>query len=183
VAEFYNNPHHEEGPDPLILTAALDEASALKFEGLRRAHYPAELNRVPAHLTLFHKLPGAKQAEIEDVVAEQCWSLDPLAARAAGLRFTGRGVSVEIESPALAVLRSRIAHEWSGWLTPQDRQRFNPHVTIQNKVPPSKARRTHMGLSAIFDPFGFHVDGLQLWRYRSGEWEAAGLFPFGGTPQ
>ena len=33
VAEFYNNPHHEEGPDPLILTAALDEASALKFEG------------------------------------------------------------------------------------------------------------------------------------------------------
>lgn len=182
MAQFYSNPHHEAGFAPLIVTAMLDENAAGRFEALRRAHYPPELNRVPAHLTLFHKLPGPMQAEVEDVLAEVAWPLDPLPARAMGLRFTGRGVSVDIDSAALLLLRSRLAREWTGLLTPQDRQRFSPHVTIQNKVPPSRARRTHMGLSAIFEPFAFAIEGLRLFIYRDGPWEEAGSFPFGGAP-
>nr|WP_256515506.1 2'-5' RNA ligase family protein [Alsobacter ponti] len=166
----------------MIVTAAFDAAASARFQALRQAHYPAELNRVPAHLTLFHKLPGRLAGEVEDALAEEGWRLDPLPARAVGLRFTGRGVSVEIDAPALCAVRDRLARLWSGLLTPQDRQRFAPHVTIQNKVPPSKARRTHMGLSAIFEPFAFTLEGLQMWAYRGGPWEEAGLFPFGGGP-
>jgi hypothetical protein len=44
--------------DPLILTLGLDRASFERFEALRRAHFPPALNRVPAHVTLFHHLPG-----------------------------------------------------------------------------------------------------------------------------
>jgi 2'-5' RNA ligase len=180
MSEFYRT---AADAAPLILTALLEPDAAARFETMRRAYFPAERNKTPAHLTLFHALPGDQLPDIEEELAERCWQAEPFPARASGLRFLGVGVAIVVEAQPLLALHAGIAQSWAYALTPQDRQRFNPHITIQNKVPPSKARRTHMGLSAIFDPFGFHVDGLQLWRYRSGEWEAAGLFPFGGTPQ
>lgn len=182
MTAFYRSPHVKEQADPLILTALMDEAATDKFQAWRRAHYPERLNRVPAHLTLFHALPGQWLEDVEEVLAERCWALDPLPARALGLRFTGHGIAVEIEAPALAIVRRELAQDWSAALSPQDRQRFAPHVTIQNKVPPPRARRTLEGLEAIFQPFGFAIEGLQLWHYRGGPWEEAGRFPFGAGP-
>ena len=40
------------------MTALLDAQSAQTLEALRQRYFPADLNRVPAHLTLFHHLPG-----------------------------------------------------------------------------------------------------------------------------
>ncbi len=45
-------------PRPLIVTALLEPGVQARFEALRRAHYPAALNQVPAHVTLFRQLPG-----------------------------------------------------------------------------------------------------------------------------
>ena len=53
----------------------------------------------------------------------------------------GRGVAYRLDSPALPALRRELASEWSKWLTPPDSQRFQPHVTVQNKVDPTEARR------------------------------------------
>ena len=80
-------------------------------------------------------------------------------------------------------MRREMAHAFAEALTPQDRQRFVPHVTIQNKVQPARARRTLEGLEAVFEPFGFTLEGLQLWHYRNGPWDSAARFPFGGTPE
>lgn len=182
MSRFYRSPHGAAGVDPLILTALFDEEAGERFQALRRAHYPQDRNHVPAHLTLFHALPGEWREDIEDVLSEACWSADPLPARALGLRFTGHGVAIDLDVPGLAILRRMFAQEWSAALSPQDRQRFAPHVTIQNKVTPERARRTLAGLDAIFHPFGFTIEGLQLWHYRGGPWESAGLFPFGGPP-
>ncbi len=41
----------------LIVTAEFAQPDFAWLEGLRRAHYPADRNQVPAHLTLFHALP------------------------------------------------------------------------------------------------------------------------------
>ncbi len=170
------------GEGGLIVTARLREDAQSRLETWRRAHYPADRNQVPAHLTLFHALPLSWLEEIDEHLTERCWNLDPLPGRAVGLRFMGHGVCVEIDAPALVRLRAALAVAWRAALSPQDRQRFAPHVTIQNKVPPAKARRTLQGLEAVFEPFNCDVEGLSLWRYRGGPWDAVADFPFGAGP-
>jgi hypothetical protein len=94
---------------PLILTARPDAASLARFEALRRAHYPAALNRVPAHISLFHQLPGS---ELTAVVARlRHTARDHPAPRveAAGLRSLGRGVAIMLRSPELGALHADLA--------------------------------------------------------------------------
>jgi 2'-5' RNA ligase len=179
MARFYGE---DDDDPPLILTARLDPDAQARFERLRRAHYPQELNRVPAHCTLFHRLPGAWLADLEEELAERCWPLDPMPTEASGLSFTGHGVAVTLEAPALVSLRAAMAQAWREVLSAQDRQRFAPHVTIQNKVTPGKAQRTFDALSALFEPFPVVVEGLALWRYRGGPWDPLSVFPFGAAP-
>lgn len=164
--------------DPLILTLAFDDACFAYFDALRRRHFPAERNFIPAHLTLFHNLPGARGTAIEARLRAVAGETPPLALCVAGLRFLGRGVAFAIESEALAALRGRLAGEWADILTLQDRQNFRPHVTIQNKVLPQAARALHEALAPDFKPFMVEGTGLLLWRYRGGPWETAGTFPF-----
>lgn len=73
--------------------------------------------------------------------------------------------------------------EFAAWLTPQDRQKFQPHVTIQNKVTPEAARELLERLSDTWEPVTAQGRGLQLWRYRGGPWEGAGTFLFENTDE
>lgn len=168
------------GADPLILTLALDAASFARLDALRRAHFPAHLNRIPAHVTLFHHLPGHEEAEVAATLARACAQRAPSIMRVAGLLPLGRGVAFRLEAPEVASLRAALGREWEGWLTPQDRQGWRPHVTVQNKVGPEQARDTLARLEAGFAPWEAQAEGLLLWRYKGGPWEARGRFPFTG---
>ena len=156
----------------------MDERSSALFEQLRQRHFPPERNVIPAHLTLFHKLPGEAEASIIEVLGDLARKQPPLMLEAVGLRFLGRGVAFAISSPTLVGLREDLACRWSEWLTAQDRQPFKPHVTIQNKVLPSDARILHDRLSREFERFPIEGSGLLLWRYLGGPWKQAGAFPF-----
>ena len=169
-----------DAAQPLILTLALDGEAFAFFDRLRREHFPPERNVVPAHITLFHALPGEERAAIGSLLDLAC-RRKPFPVEVTGLRFTGRGVAFALESSALQSLRRELASEWSPWLTPQDNQRFQPHVTIQNKVASEEARALHRRLSAEFRPFAFHGEGLILWRYLGGPWERVRLFRFAAT--
>ena len=166
---------------PLILTLRLDEPSFERFDALRRRHFPPERNFIPAHLTLFHHLPGEREGEIAAHLRAVTEPAPPLTLAVTGLRLLGRGVAFALESDGLTALRGRLAREWADVLTPQDRQTFRPHVTIQNKVAPEAARALHEGLALDFVPFTVQGTGLLLWRYRGGPWEAGGTFGFGGA--
>ncbi len=164
-------------PDPLILTLALDATSFAYFDGLRREHFPPERNFIPAHLTLFHHLPGSELARIvADLRAAADRSAIPLAVT--GLRPLGRGVAFALDSPPLVALRRDLADLRAGWLGPQDRQGLHPHVTVQNKVSGERAAALLARLHAGFAPFEARGVGLDLWHYRGGPWERAGAFPF-----
>jgi hypothetical protein len=167
-------------PAPLILTLLLDEASFARLEGLRRAHFPPHLNRIPAHVTLFHALPGEEEPAVLLRLAETVRDMAPLPLRVAGVMPLGRGTALRIEAPGVGALRARLAEGWRPWLTPQDRQGWRPHVTVQNKVAPEAARRLQEELRAGFAPWDGVAEGLLLWRYRGGPWEAAGRFAFAG---
>ncbi len=166
---------------PLILTLQMDEPSFARLDAVRRAHFPAARNVIPAHLTLFHNLPGGQLPAIAARLREVTRDEPPMKLRAAGLRFLGRGVAYAVDGDELVELRTRLARGWSGWLTPQDCQGFRPHVTIQNKVLPETARALHAALAREFTPFDVTGTGLLLWRYGGGPWEAAGTFPFGAA--
>lgn len=163
---------------PLVLTARFDAAAGEWLEALRQAHFPPERNWVPAHLTLFHALPGAESSAIQDVLEAECAARAPCAAAFPSWRFTGRGVALDVASPGLAELRRRLAGRWRDGLTAQDRQPWRPHVTIQNKVPPETARALHARLSGTAIPAHATASGLVLWRYRGGPWERLRDFAF-----
>lgn len=92
----------------------------------------------------------------------------------------GRGAAFRLEAPEVALVRAELSRDWEDWLSPQDRQPWRPHVTVQNKVPPEVARDTVARLRAGFEPWEARAEGLLLWRYRGGPWEAAGEVPFTG---
>jgi 2'-5' RNA ligase len=161
----------------------MDESSQEYFDRLRELHFPPERNYLSAHLTLFHKLPGEREAEISTDLHEICHEHEPLILTATGLRFLGRGVAYELSSPKLSALRRELARNWEPWLGAQDRQGFKPHVTVQNKVSPERARILRQELQATFTPFEIEGLGLSLWRYLGGRWERAGTYLFRSEPE
>ncbi len=166
--------------EPLILTLKMDESSQERFDRLREEHFPKERNFIPAHLTLFHKLPGDQEQAIAEALEDVCRGKEPFSLTATGLVFMGRGVGYRLESAELESIRERLSDGWWSWLGAQDRRGFRSHVTVQNKVPPKKARALHRRLQETFAPFEVGAEGLLLWRYLGGPWEPAGAYGFRG---
>jgi hypothetical protein len=167
--------------DPLVLTLMLDEDTQGWLDALRRAHFPPERNLVPAHVTLFHAQPGAEAESVTAAIADECRAAAPSGVRIGPPRFLGRGVALQVSaSPAVAALRARLAARWRDRLSPQDRQGWRPHATVQNKVTADRARALHAELAATLPVREGRAEGLLLWRYRGGPWEPAGRFRFTG---
>lgn len=164
---------------PLILTLRLDDSSQEALEDLRRKHFPPERNVVPAHLSLFQRLPGDKSGEILADIDEVSGDQEPLVLEATGLRFLGHGVAFDFESSGLRSLRSELARRWEPLLENQDRQGLRAHVTVQNKVSSERAKKLYQRLAAGFESFEAIGEGLMLWRYLGGPWEKFGEADFG----
>lgn len=164
--------------EPLVVTLLLDDAAQAGFDRLRAQHFPAARNHLAAHVTLFHALPGdqldAVRADLAAAAARPAFDV-----AVTGLRFLGRGVAFTLEAPEVTAVRDGLAAAWQPWLTPQDRQRHAPHVTVQNKVDPAVARALHQRLVAEFVPYEVRARGLGLWRYLGGPWEPVAEHPFG----
>jgi 2'-5' RNA ligase len=167
-----------QDPPPIIITAALNETAFAFFDGLRRAHFPAHRNHIPAHLTLFHALPGRHEPTIMAVLRSQCQKRGPIPMLVARPWSLGQGVAYRISSPGLEDLRKDAVGTFAPWLTAQDRARFRPHITIQNKAKPADARRLLERLDAAHEPFEIEAVGLLAWRYLGGPWEAVAQLHF-----
>jgi 2'-5' RNA ligase len=90
----------------------------------------------------------------------------------------GRGVAYRLASADLDRLRGQLAEAFSPWLTRQDQALFRPHITIQNKVEPADAKQLLEYLKLEFEPFDILAEGLLVWRYLDGPWEAIDRIPF-----
>ncbi|SDY71587.1 2'-5' RNA ligase [Geodermatophilus africanus] len=179
---------------PLVVTLLLEPGAQERFDRLRAAHFPARplpgarperargggegVFRLAAHVTLFHALPGeqvdAVSADLADAARRPAFDV-----AVTGLRLLGRGVAYTLDAPELTALRGGLAAAWDPWLTPQDRQRHAPHVTVQNKVDPAVARALRDRLAAEFVPHRVGARGLGLWRYLGGPWAPLAEHAFG----
>ena len=161
-----------------ILTIRFDPMSQQHFEDMRQRYFPPERNLVPAHLTLFHVLP---------VTEEICSTLSMTAAATrvfslsvTGLRSLGRGVAYTLDGLELESVYRVLSFSFAALLTPQDRQKFRPHVVIQNKSTAEDAKALLAELQAGFQSFRVEAHGLDFWHYRNGPWELARQFNFVG---
>ncbi|WP_414831929.1 2'-5' RNA ligase family protein [Afifella sp. YEN Y35] len=165
---------------PLVLTLKLDDATFARLDALRRAHYPPERNQVPAHLTLFHALPGERKSLLRPVLEEAARRQRKIPLAFKGVKSLGGGVALTVEAPALSALRRDLADEFAPFLTAQDSAGFRPHVTLQNKVTTAEAETLRRELNIALRPFEGRGEGLILWRYLGGPWQREAVFPFRG---
>lgn len=156
---------------PVIMTALMDRRAVQRLDDLRQAHFPPERNMLRAHLTMFHHLPGPQAADLIADVRDAARHEATMTARATGMMFMGRGSAVRIECLTLAAFRARLADTWHDLLVPQDRQGWRPHVTIQNKVDPKRAKALYADLSTGFVPWELKIEGVSLHWYRGGPWD------------
>jgi hypothetical protein len=163
----------------LIVTAELAAADFAWLDSLRRHHYPAERNRLRAHLTMFHALPPSLEDEARHRLSAAARRPSP-AAMIAGLMDLGGGVAFRIVSDELDQIRGDLAENFHGALGAQDQGGWRPHVTIQNKVPNREARQLLVALQAGFQPRPLGIKGLGLNRYCNGPWDTVQAWPFQG---
>ncbi len=168
-------------PDPLVLTLGLDPPDHAHFEAARQRHYPARLNRIPAHISLFHALPGEEEPSIRATLAREA-STAPFPLTVHDVLRLGRGVAYAVHAPELDRIHANLRVAWLPWLSAQDRQPFRPHIVVQNKVDPAQARTLYDQLSSGFRPFAVQAVSLLLWHYHGGPWAPAAAFAFGATP-
>ncbi len=162
----------------LILTLQLDQETFARFNQLRQQYFPPEKNFLPAHVTLFHKLPGEQEQTIQQVLQAQCARTSILHLTFLKVRSLGRGVALDINCLELVQLRQQLATTWNHWLSRQDQQGYRPHITIQNKTTPEAARQLYGQLVHEWQPWEGRGEGLLLWRYKGGPWEFMKEFRF-----
>lgn len=165
---------------PLIVTADFAPDDFAWLEGLRRTHYPPEHNRVPAHLTMFQGLPPSATEEVRHQLS-LCAAVAPPKATIAGLMNLGSGVAYRIVSEELEAIRDGLADHFHGLLCAPDAAGWRPHVTIQNKVAPKRARALLDELGRGFLPRPLGIAGLSVHRYRGGPWETLASYRFRGN--
>ena len=165
---------------PLLITAELPADVLAWADGLRRAHYPLDRNRLRAHVTLFHALPPSAENEVRRLLGELARSVPP-EARVSGIFNMGKGTAFDIDSPAMVALHGEAAERMHGLLTRQDAQRLRLHVTIQNKVTPEAARALQAELAASFGQRRFRFRGFGLYAWEDGLWRELRVFPFRGA--
>lgn len=166
---------------PLIVTAQMGKADQAWADDLRKRHFPAERNFLPAHITLFHHLPPGHVDEIRHRLSSIARECPRPAASLKGLMSLGRGVAYEVRSPELLAIREELADALTGLLVPQDMGTPRLHITIQNKVEPAIAKALLAQLAAGFQPRPLDISELVLWRYLGGPWDEVQRWRFSGV--
>ena len=154
--------------ETLIVTLILNEEAAEYFTDLRNQHFPAAINYLKAHLTLFHKLPD--DPFVYETVQEIGKQQRPFPMEVAAVRSIGNGTAFKIESETLLQLHKSLQGKFKSILILQDQQRLWPHITIQNKVSPAEVNALVNSLHESFTPFQITARGFAVWTYLNGPW-------------
>jgi hypothetical protein len=167
-------------PTPFIVTADLPPAIQGWADGLRRAHYPPERNKISAHVTLFHAFAPSLRDELRGVLAGLAGEFAAPTATLSGIMPLGTGTALAIDSPGMLWVREMIAEHFHGALTSQDSHAPRLHITIQNKVTAQTAKVLQRQLAATLEPRSFTFHGLGLHLYRDTHWDTVGTWSFRG---
>ena len=183
AAEQYNR-HHDHTPNTAqeevhkyVLTLHTDPEHHTRVTALRTQYFPPHLNKLSAHIALFHALPGSQLSAIESDILAATTAQQPFPIVTGKPFLMLHGVGIHVHVPPAKEIHRELKGKWEGWLSRQDKS-FEPHYTIQNKVERDVAVRTLKEVERLRDMRGV-VDGLTLWRYDKGYWKHERDFMFG----
>jgi 2'-5' RNA ligase len=156
---------------PLILTLALPRRIEGQLDALRRAHYPALQNRVPAHLTLFRHLPGPSMPAVLAAIESEAAHTPRFPIDIGEACAWGESIVLPVQSPALQDLQTALSERLFPMLIPADRAAFRPHITLANHLDRQARNQSLERLKLAWPrPLRAEAEGLQLWRYDDGSW-------------
>ena len=105
-------------------------------DGLRKQYYPQRLNKVPAHVCLFHALPGSQLAKVQADLQELVRNTSPflIEIRKTPRQFAnGHGIALEVDAPEATQICKTLSGKWRDFLSKQDlRFGAGAHYTIAN---------------------------------------------------
>lgn len=180
----------ESSSPPLIISVLLDDALHKHLTGLRTKYFPSHRNYLAAHVTYFHALPSSHLDAISSKLQELADSKPafPVKLGEPVLRGsdTKKAVFLPLFAKDLVSLRTTLLDQFQNELhmplTDQDKQqKFWPHATVVNKVPPEKAEQVFEELKQTGEAGEVNkgqVQGIELWYYEGGPWEHIQTFRF-----
>jgi hypothetical protein len=154
---------------------------------LRKKYFPPKLNKLGAHLTLFHALPESKlESTIIPTIKRVAAEWQPFSVNAAKPFRMKKGIAISVPKNQGGDLAQKVhgalsgAWEGEGWLSEQDAGGMRAHYTIMNKVDDEGEVADAMEeVSGSWKGDRGTVVGLGLWRYEKGYWKWVEAFEFG----
>lgn len=156
-----------------VLTLSTTPSLSKPLTALRDKHFPVHLNHTPAHLTMFHALPGSEMDGIVAVLEELCRNTRPFKVTTGAPFRLKRGVGINVAQGLEDAQRvhQELQRRWSDILSAQDSQSWRPHWTIQNKVDEEVvAAKTMDEVQQDFKGADGMADGVLLFLYDKGRW-------------
>ena len=168
-----------------MLTLKLTDSLAKPMNSIREQYFPKRLNRIPAHLTLFHALPDSRFAAIDGGLKQLSANTKPFFV-STGKPFRmrlGVGVNVGKGYNRMKQVHEDLRSQWMPHLSEQDQGGWRPHWTVMNKV--NEEKEVDDAFRAVEKEMLQSVRegqaiGLDLWRYDKGNWIFANEYKFKG---
>jgi len=170
--------------DVYVLTFLTDSKHHKTMTQWRKDYFPARLNKLDAHLTLFHALPGSKlDDEIIPTLEATAKSTEQFHILAATPFRLKHGIAIGVPKTAGGTtardVHAKLRDQWRPFLSDQDAGGFAAHYTIMNKVDDDKkVNGAFAEVEQNFQACPGMIEGLSLWRYDRSRWEWARDFVF-----
>ncbi|KAI6818797.1 hypothetical protein KC332_g10017 [Hortaea werneckii] len=174
-----------------VLTLLTDKPHHDRMTAFRKQYFPKHLNKLEAHLTLFHALPGSKlDSTVIPTILSVAQRTAPFKLRANKVMRMKRGLGIALAKTqgadqtkeVHAQLRDAWLQDGQRWLSEQDRGGLgHVHYTIMNKVDDVEdVERAQEEVEKSFKGDVGVAEGLVLFRYDRGFWRWERKFEFGG---
>ena len=132
-----------------VLTLLTDNAHHESMNQLRQAYFPPKLNKLEAHITLFHALPEEKlEQDILPAIRQITSRTSPYRIEARDAFRLKKGVGIRVADDIdfadkgkdgrgrnmTRIIHAELRKAWSTWLSDQDSQSPRLHYTVANKI-------------------------------------------------
>ncbi|KAG9684769.1 hypothetical protein KCU95_g11175, partial [Aureobasidium melanogenum] len=159
-----------------VLTLLTDAKHHRILTETRKKYFPPRLNRLEAHITLFHALPGSLLEEsIKPILREISSKTKQFHLLAATPFRLNKGIAIGLPKSSggddARQVHQQLKSAWSEFLSRQDAGGFAAHYTIMNKVDDEK--EIQKAFEQVQQEWkGCHgtVLGLSLFKYDRGNW-------------
>lgn len=170
-----------------VLTLSTDKRLHERMTALRNQYFPRKINKLAAHLTLFHALPESKlESSVIPLLKDVSAKTSPFAIKADNPFRLNKGFAVSI-SGRIGGTQAKQVHQalqnvWKGegFLSDQDAGGCRLHYTLMNKVDDEvEISEAYTSLLDHWRAETGTAGGLALWRYDRGFWKWDRSFNFG----